>query len=135
MNLLVLASRPPWPAAMADQMTVDRMLRFLAARGHRVDLVCFVEDEAQDAALREGLGSVCRDIETVRLPRWQSYATTAATLPFAKPMQTQYFHSAEMRRAVERRVREGDYDLAYTHLIRMAEYSRDLINSQINRYD
>lgn len=126
MNLLVLSSRPPWPAAMADQMTVDRMLRFLAACGHRVDLVCFVEDEAQDAALREGLGSVCRDIETVRLPRWQSYATTAATLPFAKPMQTQYFHSAEMRRAVERRVREGDYALAYTHLIRMAEYSRHL---------
>ena len=126
MNLLVLSSRPPWPPAMADQMTVDRMVRFLVERGHRVDLLCFVEDEAQDATLREGLGSVCREIETVTLPKWQSYASTAATLPFAKPMQTQYFRSVEMRRAVERRVREGDYHAVYTHLIRMAEYTRHL---------
>jgi len=126
MNLLVLSSRPPWPPAMADQMTVDRMLRFLRARGHSVDLVSFVEDEAQERELRAGLSSVCREIEGVRLPRWQSYAATAATLPFARPMQAQYFRSAQMHRVVERRVREGDYQLVYTHLIRMAEYSRKL---------
>ncbi len=126
MKLLFLSSRPPWPPAMADQMTVDRMIRFLVGRGHEVDLLCFVEDAAQDAALREGLGGVCREIETVILPRWRSYASTAATLPLPRPMQSEYFRSAAMRRTVERRAREGDYDLAYTHLIRMAEYSRGL---------
>jgi sugar transferase (PEP-CTERM/EpsH1 system associated) len=126
MKLLVLSSRPPWPPAMADQMTVDRLLRFLVSRGHEADLVCFVEDEAQDRELRCGLSGVCREIETVRLPAWRSYATTAATLPFRRPMQTEYFRSAEMHRVLARRVREGDYELCYTHLIRMAEYSRHL---------
>ena len=126
MKLFVLSSRPPWPPVMADQMTVDRLLRYLESRGHAVDLVCFVEDEEQDRELRSGLGGVCREIETVRLPKWKSYANTAATLPLVKPMQAQYFRSGEMQRVVERRVREGDYDLVYTHLIRMAEFTRHL---------
>ena len=81
MRLLVVSSRPPWPPKMADAMTVDRLVRFLADRGHEVDLATFVQDAAEDRALRDGLGAVCRRIETVRLPAWRSYASTAATLP------------------------------------------------------
>jgi sugar transferase (PEP-CTERM/EpsH1 system associated) len=126
MKLLVVSSRPPWPPVMADAMTVDRLVRFLSGRGHTVDLACFVETDADDRALREGLGAVCRRIETVRLPRWTSYATTALTLPGRLPMQAQYFRSAEMRRRIARLLEQGGYDVVYTHLIRMAEYTRRL---------
>jgi sugar transferase (PEP-CTERM/EpsH1 system associated) len=126
MKLLVLSSRPPWPPTRADQMTVDRLIRFLAARGFAVDLACFVESETEERALRQGLGGVCRRIDVVRLPRWRSYASTAASLPGADPMQVAYFRSGAMRRLVAGRVAEGGHDLVYTHLIRMAEYSRRL---------
>lgn len=126
MKLLLLSSRPPWPPTRADQMTVERMLRFLAARGIAVDLVCFVEDEAEDRALRSELGPVCRQIATVRLPRWQSYARTALSLPGRDPMQVAYYRSPEMARLVRERVARERYDLAYVHLIRMAEYVRKL---------
>lgn len=126
MNLLVLSARPPWPPTMADAMTVDRLVRFLSARGHEVDLLCFVQDEAEDRVLREGLGGVCREIETVPLPRWRSYATTALALPGRLPMQVAYYRSGQMRRAVERRVAAKEPDLVYTHLIRMAEFTRHL---------
>ena len=56
MNLLVVSSRPPWPPVMADAMTVERTIRYLAGRGHQVDLACFTEDAAQEAELRRGLG-------------------------------------------------------------------------------
>ncbi len=126
MKLLVVCARPPWPPTMADAMTVDRLVRFLAARGHAVDLACFVEGAADERALREGLGGVCRRIDAVRLPKWVSYASTALTLPFRRPMQTEYYRSAAMRRLVARRVAEERYDVVYTHLIRMAEYTRGL---------
>ncbi|HXV35654.1 MAG TPA: glycosyltransferase [Myxococcota bacterium] len=126
MKLLVVCARPPWPPTMADAMTVERMLRFLSARGHAVDLLCFTEHEAATRALRAGLAGACREIESVELPRWRSYASTALTLPLALPMQVQYYRSREMRRAVERRVARGGYDAVYTHLIRMAEYTRRL---------
>ena len=124
MKILVVASRPPWPPRMADAMTVDRLLRFLVARGHEVDLTCFVEDSEADATLREGLSGVCNRIETVRLPKWRSYLQTAFTLPGRLPMQTQYYRSRAMQARITSLVASKGYDVVYTHLIRMAEYTR-----------
>ena len=126
MRLLVVSARPPWPPTMADAMTVDRLLRFLTQRGHEVDLACTVEGAEDERMLREGLGGVCRRIEVVQLPKWRSYATTALTLPFRRPMQTEYYRSAGLRERVTRLVAEQDYDLVYTHLIRVAEVTRKL---------
>ena len=126
MNLLVVTARPPWPPTMADAMTVDRLVRFLASRGHTVDLACFAASDAEDRELRRGLAGVCRAVHTVRLATWESYARTALTLPGRLPMQVQYYDSRVMRERIEGLVAQGDYDLVYTHLIRMAEYSRRL---------
>jgi sugar transferase (PEP-CTERM/EpsH1 system associated) len=125
-KLLVLSSRPPWPATRADQMTVERMIRFLAARGVEVDLACFAENENEDRALRGELGPVCRRIATVRLPRWRAYASTALSLPSRVPMQVAYYRCPEMMELVRERVAKERYDLVYVHLIRMAEYARRL---------
>jgi glycosyltransferase involved in cell wall biosynthesis len=111
---------------MADAMTVDRLLRFLAGRGHEVDLACFVESEGADRTLREAHAGVCRRIETVRLPAWRSYASTAATLVGGKPMQVQYYRSQAMRARIADLVARERYDVVYTHLIRMSEYTRHL---------
>jgi glycosyltransferase involved in cell wall biosynthesis len=107
-------------------MTVDRLVRFLAGRGHKLDLACFVEDPREERMLREGLGDICRRIDVVCLPRWRSYAATALALPGALPMQVNYFHSSAMERLVRDRVGQGDHHLVYAHLIRMAEYARHL---------
>lgn len=126
MRILVLSSRPPWPPTRADQMTVDRMLRFLASRGVEADLACFVADEDEARALRDELGPVCRAIATVTLPHWRSYLATARSLPSATPMQVAYYRSAAMARLVEERVARERYDLVHAQLMRMAEYARRL---------
>lgn len=107
-------------------MTVDRLIRFLAARGNEVDLTCFVASEDEDRELREGLGSFCARIETVRLPTWRSYLSTATSLGSSLPMQAAYFRSRAMRRRIAETLETRRPDLVYTHLIRMAEYARHL---------
>jgi len=124
MKILVVSSRPPWPPTMADAMTVDRLTRFLADRGHDVHLACFVEDDDQRRELQQGLGDVCSGIDAVTLPKSRAYANTALTLAGKLPMQVQYYRSAEMSRTIDRLVESGGFDLVYTHLIRMAEYTR-----------
>jgi glycosyltransferase involved in cell wall biosynthesis len=111
---------------MADAMTVDRLVRFMVERGHEVDLVCFVEDAAEEQRLLGGLADVCQRIEAVRLPKWASYASTALSLPGRLPMQVQYYRSREMRARIGELVASRRYDAVYTHLIRMAEYARQL---------
>ena len=110
MKILVVSARPPWPPVMADAMTVDRLLRFLSERGHDVDLACFVEDEEQERTLREAHGDVCRRIETVLLPKWRSYLSTALTLPGQLPMQAQYYRSEQMRARIASLVASKGYD-------------------------
>ena len=124
MKILAVCARPPWPPTMADAMTVDRLVRYLVDRGHTVDLACFVETPGDERVLREGLAGVCRRIDAVQLPKWRSYLSTALTLPFRRPMQTEYYRSPEMRALIDRRLAEEGYDVVYTHLIRMAEYTR-----------
>jgi len=126
MNVLVLSSRAPSPPKRADQMTVDALVRFLARRGHAVDLACFAESDAEEEVLRRELAGVCRRLLVLPLPRWRSYASTALTLPGKLPMQVRYFASQAMHRALAAAVADGAYDLCYTHLIRMAEYGRRL---------
>jgi sugar transferase (PEP-CTERM/EpsH1 system associated) len=126
MNPLIVSSRPPWPARTADAMTVERTVRFLAGRGHDVDLACFVEDESQDRELRQELGGLCRHIETVQLPAWRSYLQTAAGLAGRFPMQVNYYRSREMARRVQAMAERHRPDVVYTHLLRMAEYTRRL---------
>jgi sugar transferase (PEP-CTERM/EpsH1 system associated) len=125
MKILIVSSRPPWPPKMADAMTVDRLIRFLVERGHEVELACFVESEEQQRELQQGLGEVCASIHTVMLTKARAYANTLFTLGGKLPMQVQYYRSGEMRRTIERLVESGGFDLIYTHLIRMAEYTRN----------
>jgi glycosyltransferase involved in cell wall biosynthesis len=126
MNILVVSPRPPWPPNKADAMTVDYMVRFLANREHQIDLICFVENENEDQMLKEGFSQICRSIDTVILPRWKSVAITALGLLSPLPMQVQYYRSKKMEQLLSRKVEMGDYDIVYTHLIRMAEYARKL---------
>jgi glycosyltransferase involved in cell wall biosynthesis len=126
MKILILSSRAPWPTDRADQLTVQRMMRFLAACGDELDLVCFVDDADQDRALREHLGPFCRRIDTLRHPPWRAFAGTAIALPSRLPMQVTYFRSAAMARRIRERIASDDYDLVYAHAIRMAEYVREL---------
>ena len=124
MKLLVLSPRSPWPPKMADAMTVERMVRFLASRGHAVHLLSFVQDADEERGLRSALGGICHTIEAVRLPPWRSYLRTALTLPGSQPMAIQYYTSREMRELAARHAAECD--LAYAHSIRMAEFARHL---------
>jgi sugar transferase (PEP-CTERM/EpsH1 system associated) len=126
MKLLVLSSRPPWPPTRADQLTVDRMIRFLSGRGHRIDLVCFVETPDEDRKLREGLGAFCAAIHTVARSRKRAYASTLLSLPTSTPMQVAYFDSPAMRDLAAKLAAENNYDLVYAHLIRMTDYARHL---------
>ncbi|MGE4609659.1 MAG: glycosyltransferase [Myxococcota bacterium] len=126
MKLLLISPRSPWPPRMADAMTMDKMVRFLAARGHDVDLFTYVESDADASALRNELGGVCRTIETVCIATWRSYLNTAWTLPGRLPMAVQYYRSPEMNRLVEDWVARGAGDLVYAHSIRTAEPVRHL---------
>ena len=126
MKLLVVSSRPPWPPTMADAMTVDRLVRFLVDRGHAVDLACFVEGAGDERELREGLGPSAGASRRFGCPAGAPTRVPRSRFPGPCPCRCSTTARAEMSARIEALVAAEGYDLVYTHLIRMAEYTRRL---------
>lgn len=123
LRILVLSPRFPHAAGKADSMTVYRLVRYLSQR-HEIYLACFYEHPAELEHLPD-LEACCREVKVVRLRRGEAVAGMARHALDSLPLQTAYYTSAEMRAVVAELLSRVQPDIAYAHLIRMAEYLRD----------
>jgi glycosyltransferase involved in cell wall biosynthesis len=62
-------------------------------------------------------------VDVVSLPTWRSWWRAASALPSGTPLQTAYYRSARMRRAVAAAFERTRPEVVYTHLFRMAPYA------------
>ena len=123
MRMLILSPRFPDAAAKADAMTVFRLIRHFSQR-HGIYLACFYENEAELEKLPD-LKRYCSEVRCVRLKKRKSLWNLARHLVTSLPLQTAYYLDSEMRRAVDDLLERFHPDLAYAHLIRMAEYLKN----------
>lgn len=124
MNILIVSSRLPHPKAKADGMTVHRLIKYLSPR-HEIYLACFYNDRQQLAFLPE-LEKYCAAVECVRLKKWRAIFNSARGLFCQRrPLQVSYYADPEMQAAVDRLIEKHQPDLAYSHLIRTAQYVQD----------
>lgn len=122
MRVLFLTTRFPFPPVGGDRVRAYHLLRLLC-RNHSVDLATVGEEgllgAGKDDAFRE-LNRVTL-LVTDRLERFLS-----GVHGFARGVPTQV--GLYWRPAYARSIREAakEYDLVFAHLVRMAEYVRDL---------
>lgn len=122
MRILALTPRLPYPPVGGDKLRAHAFIARLAAN-HDVDLISFVESDAENAharALAERHPKM--SVETVIQSPWRSRLATLFGVASSLPLQVHYYRSAEMRALVSRRLAERRYDAVYVHLLRMAQY-------------
>jgi polysaccharide biosynthesis protein PslH len=124
MNLLFITSRLPYPPFQGDRLKIYHILRILS-RKHQITLLSFTQDVAEDRLAKE-LAPYCHRIETIILPKTQSYQNLLPGIFGNKPFQVSYYHSSAFQQKLTQILAEDSYDLIHTHLIRMAPYSADL---------
>jgi len=132
MRILVVSPRFPWPLDKADSMTVYHFLEFFSQR-HEIDLLAFGEHGFGHAFKREYVSHVrsfCRRIEVVPLRKAATCIQCTRSLLSSDPLQVWYYRRKAMHEALHRMIEFGDYDLVYTHLLRMAQYTRHLENQR-----
>ncbi len=117
MRVLFLTSRLPYPPHRGDRVRTFNFLREFASR-HDVHLLSFVEGE-EDRAAAAGLDDLCSH-EFVTLSKQRSLMNIAAHALSPHPYQVLYYRSSQMQRAVGEALANGQYDLVYVHLFRMA---------------
>lgn len=121
MKILFLTARFPYPPDRGDRLNAYHLLRALADR-HRVTLLSFV-DGREPGGGRATLEALCERIETVQLSRRRSWMQAVVGMFSADPSQVSYYRSRAMAERVETLGREGDWDLIFVQLFRMAPFA------------
>jgi glycosyltransferase involved in cell wall biosynthesis len=121
-RILVLTSRNPYPVIGGDRLRIHRLARELS-RQHDLTLVTFCESARETVAPLPEDG-VFNEVHRVVLPRWQSWLNSAAGLRGTDPLQVAHYRSTQFRELVQRLA--PSHDAVIAHLIRTAEYARDL---------
>jgi len=124
MKILFLTSRLPYPPHRGDKLKIFHLMRQLS-RAHELTLLSFISDKSELASAGP-LKELCREVHTVYRPFSRSLLGCLAAVPSPDPIQVGYFRSRTMRETLGRVLAEGNFDVIHTHLIRMAQYTRDL---------
>ena len=123
MRILALVHRVPFPPNKGDKIRAFHELKYLAGRGHAIDLGTFADVE-EDRAWKHDLLRYCRDVAIIPKDRRLSRAWSVLALTRRRPLSVGYFDSVRMKRQVARWLAERDYDAALCYSSPMAEYVR-----------
>ena len=121
-RILVLTSRNPYPVIGGDRLRIHRLARELS-RQHDLTLVTFCET-ARDTVAPLPEDGVFKEVHRVVLPKWRSWLNSAAGLRASDPLQVAHYRSKQFDEIVKRLA--PSHDAVLCHLIRTAEYARNL---------
>lgn len=124
MRILALVHRVPYPPNKGEKIRAFHELKYLAGRGHAIDLGTFA-DVPEDMQWTGELKKFCRDVEIVSKNRKLSRARSVLALPRLQPLSVGYFFSYRLQRVISRWLEERKYDAAFCYSSPMAEYVRD----------
>jgi sugar transferase (PEP-CTERM/EpsH1 system associated) len=122
MRIAYLTARLPYPPIGGDRARSYHMLRHLL-RKHRVTLYAIASPlpKAEGTRPEELAGVEEKHFRISRL----GYAWNALKGLFSKlPMQVKLYENHELRKALAADLEQGEIDLLFVHLVRMAEYAR-----------
>lgn len=121
MKLLFLANRFPYPPFRGDKLKIFHLAKRLAAKGHSLHLLTFLEDE-KDRQYIGKLQEVFEEIHLVKLPKTKSLMRVARGVFSEVPFQVLYFRSPQMQYAVDDLLSKNHYEAVHVQHLRMAPY-------------
>jgi polysaccharide biosynthesis protein PslH len=124
MKILIVTTRLPMISGKPDSFTVFKLIQFLSMK-HSIVLISSYENKSELKGLKE-LEKLCKAVYFHHNSKFQGYLKIFFSLLSFKPFQVNYFRSRKMKSTIESVYDEFQPDILYTHLIRSAEFTRDL---------
>ena len=125
MEILVIASRLPYPVVSGGVKRLVNICERLRQDGNRLTLVTFVESKDQEQFVLAGrLKHVFDEVKFVRLNKIRMFCNLLSGLFSRLPLQVKLFNSLQMRSLIQELCRSGEYSLSICHMIRVSEYQK-----------
>ncbi len=120
MRILFLTGRLPYPPDRGDRLRAYHFLRVLS-QAHQITLLSFIGDTRETAHIGP-LRPFCEDIQLVHRSQPQSIMSTGLNVWRPLPLQSLFYRSTVMQRAVDNVLARQHFDVIYVHLFRMAQF-------------
>jgi glycosyltransferase involved in cell wall biosynthesis len=110
LNILIVATKPPWPPVDGGRVVVLNTVDALAAAGHRITLVAPVDPAADHGAARDALAGRCRaELVPVLSPGMRAAALSA--LLRGRPLTVERHRLRAVAERVRRLIASEHFDL------------------------
>ncbi len=120
MKILIITPRIPYPPFRGDKLKVYNLAKLLS-NNNSVTILTFLRNNSQKKDLvnleKHGI-----QIEVVKFSIFGSLLQTFLAIFGNLPFQAAFFKSSKMEKKVVEKVKAGDFDVIYYHLIRSAQY-------------
>jgi sugar transferase (PEP-CTERM/EpsH1 system associated) len=126
MKILFLAQRVPYPPNKGDKLRSFNEIKFLSQQ-HDISLVCLA-DNTSDLQHEVELLKYCSSVDIVYLPKVRSKINTAVALFTGRPLTLAHFYSARLKNIVQKKLRNGKFDLIFVYCSSMAQYVEKVTN-------
>lgn len=118
MKVLFALSRFPYPTDKGDKLRAFHQIRMLS-KAHEVYLVCLTSEKVAKKDL-DVIYNYCKEVKVVFLSKSDVLSNViSGTMLGNEPVQTYYFKSEEMKRAIEEVVLRVRIDVCYVQLLRL----------------
>ncbi|MDD1782447.1 glycosyltransferase family 4 protein [Enterovibrio sp. ZSDZ35] len=121
-KILVITPRFPYPVIGGDRLRIFEICRELS-KTYELTLASLCESQSEIDYLVPD-DSVFSSVHRVYLPKWKSYLNCLRALPTQTPLQVAYYSSSKFAKLVKNLSK--DNNLVLPHLIRTADYAKDL---------
>ena len=126
MNILYLTTRFPFPLDKGDKLRDYHHIKGLS-KNHSITLVSFATSKTK-VEHEDRLQKYCDKIILVRKRTPLRVLKTILSVGSKLPFQVTFYKSKAMAKEVHTLLSDYNYDLLYTHLIRMAQYFINIKN-------
>lgn len=114
MRILYLSHRFPYPPTFGSKVRAFNTILHLVRQGHEVTVVAPVRSVAE-ANEADGIAPHCHAYMKPMVSRYAQLAKVAMTLPTTISASEAYFHSGQMRRAVDQMLNARSMDAVIAH--------------------
>jgi len=120
MKVLYVSHRFPFPPNAGSTVRAFNVIKHLS-RDHEVVVAAPVRSDAEAEAGR-GIAPHCADFMMGRIGEPAAWARMILRLPTPAPSSMGYFHSADLQRQIDERLRRDRFDLIVVHSSSVAPY-------------
>lgn len=120
MNILIITPRIPYPPYRGDKLKIFNIARQLI-KNNSVTIITFLRNKKQIKEIEE-LKKYNFNVLYVKISFLESCINVLRTIFSNIPFQVAWYRSSSMAKKINQLIETGNFDIAYFHLIRSAQY-------------